>query len=110
MCTVNGLISAGKSVPDIAQSIISMCSRTWSRERRIGVLHRSLEPHLSVWECVPEHVIDSQLTDAVLWRPDPGYECLLWLTLASSSISPNSATISSTTQSLVRQSSEVFAD
>lgn len=110
MCTVKeGQISAGKSDPDMAQSIISLCNLTWRRERRIGVLHRSLVSHLSVWDCVPEHVIDSQLKDAVLWRPDSDYEYLLWLTLASSSISQNSATISSTMQSLVRQSSEVFA-
>lgn len=109
MCTVKEPISAGKSDPDMAQSIISLCNRTWMRERRIGVLHRSLVPHLSVWDCVPENVIDSHLKDAVLWRPDSDCEYLLWLTLASSSISQNSATISSTMQSPVRQSFGVFA-
>lgn len=60
-----GQILAGENAPDMAQSIISLCSRTWSREHSIGALHRSLKPHLSVWDCVPEHVIDSQLKDAV---------------------------------------------
>lgn len=49
-----------------------MCNRTWSRERRIGVLLRSIEPPLSVWDCVPEYVIDAHLKDAV-------YEAMLWL-------------------------------
>lgn len=55
----------GKGDPSIAQSIISKCSSTWSQERRISVLHRTLEPRISVWDCVPEHIIDTQLRDTV---------------------------------------------
>ena len=61
-----------KSDCNIAESIISMCSRTWSQERRIGVLLRTIEPPLSVWDCVPECVIDAHLKDAV-------NEAILWL-------------------------------
>lgn len=73
MCTPKQI--SGKCVPAMAQAIISMCSRTWSQERRISVLLRTIEPPLSVWDCVPEQVIDAQLKDAVykaiLWRIPP---------------------------------------
>lgn len=93
----------------MAQSIVSMCSRTWSQERRIGVLHRSLDPRLSVWDCVPECVIDAHLKDAVyegqiLADTSFADHC------ASLNISPNNATLSSTARFLVRQSCEVFAE
>lgn len=71
MCTSKEQTS-GKSDSKIAQSIISMCNRTWSRERRIGVLLRSIEPPLSVWDCVPEYIVDAHLKDAV-------YEAISWL-------------------------------
>lgn len=58
-------VSPGKGVSNMAQSIISMCRRTWSQERRIGVLLRAIEPPLSVWDCVPESIIDAHLKDAV---------------------------------------------
>lgn len=70
MRTSNKEQMSGKCTPDMAQSIIEMCNRTCSRERRIGVLYRSLEPRLSVWDCVPESIIDTLLQDAVFWRPD----------------------------------------
>lgn len=71
MC-VSSQESSGKSVSSMAKSIISMCSRTWSQERRNGVLLRIIESPLSVWDCVPEYVIDSHLKDAV-------YEARFWL-------------------------------
>ncbi|MCJ1348843.1 hypothetical protein MMC31_007076 [Peltigera leucophlebia] len=54
----------------MAQTIISKCSRIWSQELRIGVLHRSLEPRLSVWDCVPEHIIDAHVKDAFEYLPE----------------------------------------
>ena len=109
MCTSSEEVLRRRNVPKIAESIISMCSRTWSQERRIGILHESLEPRLSVWDCVPEHVIDAHLKDAVyegqvLAGPSFADTC------ASLNISLNSATISSTTRFLVQRSCEVFAD
>lgn len=50
----------GKSILTMAGLIISLCRRTWSQERRIGVL-----PYGTLWDCVPEHVIDAQLEDTV---------------------------------------------
>ena len=108
MCTSSEQ-TAGKRVPNMAGSIISKCSRTWSQERRIGVLHRSLEPRLSVWDCVPEHIIDAHLKDAV-------YEARYWLNPsfadhhASLSTSPNNAITSSIMQFPVQRLCEVFAD
>lgn len=99
----------GKGVPSIAQSIISKCSRTWSQERRISVLDRTLNPHISVWDCVPEHTVDTQLKDTV-------YEVRFWLNASfadpalSSNISPNNAIISWITQLPPQQSCEAFAD
>lgn len=49
-----------------------MCSRTWGQERRIGVLLRAIEPPLSIWDCVPENIIDAHLNDAV-------YQARFWL-------------------------------
>lgn len=71
MCTSQE-VSLGKSVCNMAQSIISMCSRTWGQERRIGVLLRAIEPPLSIWDCVPENIIDAHLNDAV-------YQARFWL-------------------------------
>lgn len=73
MRTFSNEQTSGKCVPDMAQSIISLCSRTWNRERGVSVLHRSLEPHLSVWDCVPESIIDAYLKDAVLCYPGSGF-------------------------------------
>lgn len=64
MCTSSEQ-TLGKCAPSMAQTIISKCRRTWGRELRIGVLHRTLEPRLSVWDCVPENIIDAHLKDAV---------------------------------------------
>ena len=99
----------GKCVPSMAQTIISKCSRVWSQERRIGVLHRTLEPRLSVWDCVPEHIIDAHVKDAV-------HEARFWLNAsfadlhASLSTSPNNAITFSIMQIPGQQSCEVFAD
>lgn len=108
MCTLSEQ-TLGKCVPSMTQTIISKCSRTWSRERRNGVLHRSLEPRLSVWDCVPEHIIDAQVKDAV-------HEARFWLNAsfanphASLSTSPPNAITSSIMQFPVQQSCEAFAD
>ncbi|MCJ1347494.1 hypothetical protein MMC31_005719 [Peltigera leucophlebia] len=48
----------------MAQYKISMCSRTSSQERSTGVFNRTLKSCLSVWDCLPKHVIDAQLKDA----------------------------------------------
>lgn len=56
----------------MAETIISMCSRTWSQERRIGVLLRTIEPPLSIWDCIPEQIFDAHLKDAV-------YKARFWL-------------------------------
>ena len=50
----------------MAKSIISMCSWTWRQ------LHRISEGPFSVWDSVPEYVIDAHSKDAV-------YEARLWL-------------------------------
>lgn len=56
----------------MAETIISMCSRTWNQERRIGVLLRTIETPLSVWDCIPEQIFDAHLKDAV-------YKARFWL-------------------------------
>lgn len=63
---------SGKCVPTMAETIISMCSRTWNQERRIGVLLRTIETPLSVWDCIPEQIFDAHLKDAV-------YKARFWL-------------------------------
>lgn len=70
MSTSNQL--SGKCVPTMAETIISMCSRTWNQERRIGVLLRTIETPLSVWDCIPEQLFDAHLKDAV-------YKARFWL-------------------------------